>query len=152
MNIQMSINYAIRIINYLHKQEGTLKTGVEISKSVSMPYRRFNMVASQLSKKGIIKSVRGKSGGRYLAKPIDQINIVSIYLALQNDMQTNRCFQKQQHCTVENIGSCHKLGTICSLRASLIGNMPQEIKEELLGSNNAEEYLKQRIPAGFLQE
>jgi len=125
MNIQMSINYAVRIINYLNKQNGSLKTGIEISKSIAMPYRRFSMIASQLSKKGIIRSVRGKSGGHYLAKPIDQINLGDIYLALQGDIQTNRCFQKNQQCTIEKIGACHKLGIICSLQASLATNIPQ---------------------------
>jgi len=138
MNIQMSINYAVRIINYLNKQEGNLRTGLEISKSISMPYRRFSMIASQLSKGGLISSVRGKSGGHYLAKPIDQIRLVDIYLAVQNDMQTNRCFQKNQHCTLEKIGLCHKMGIICSLQVSLFAHLKQEANDEVA------EYLDQR--------
>ena len=144
MNIQMSVNYAVKIINYLHQQEGTLKTGVEISKSISMPYRRFTMIASQLSKSGLIDSVRGKSGGHYLAKPIDQINLIDIFFALQGDVQTNHCFQKNQHCTIEKLKKCDEMGIICSLQVSLSAHIQREATSKLWGNDEATKQLERR--------
>jgi len=122
VNIQLSIDYAIKVLQYLQENKEHTHTGHEISKATGISYHRFVLVASQLKKHGLLDSVRGKGGGHFLAKPIEEISLLNIYMAVQEDVQTNRCFNKKRHCTINDIGSCHKRGFICSLQTSLFAD------------------------------
>ena len=126
MNIQLSINYAIEILHYLHEHEGRPQMGRVISKVTGISYQRFVLIASQLKKHGLLDSIRGKAGGHFLAKPVDEISLLDIYMAVQEDMQINRCFNKKRHCTIGDISSCHRRGSICNLQVSLFAEKSRQ--------------------------
>jgi len=119
MNIQLSISYATKILQYLHENNGVANTGRIISKSTGIPYQRFIMIASQLTKSGLVYSVRGRTGGHFLAQPIEKVGLLDIYMALQGDGQVNRCFNTDRLCTVDAIDSCCRNGFICTLQAGV---------------------------------
>jgi len=126
MNIQLSINYAIEILHYLHENEGRPHMGRVISKATGISYQRFVLIASQLKKHGLLDSIRGKTGGHFLARPVDEISLMDIYMAVQEDMQINRCFNKKRHCTISDISTCHRRGSICNLQLSIFAEKSRQ--------------------------
>ena len=127
MNIQLSINYAIEILQYLHDHDRNPHMGRDISKATGISYQRFVLIASQLKKHGLLDSVRGKSGGHLLGRPVDEISLLDIYMAIQEDMQINRCFNKKRHCTINDISTCHRRGSICNLQVSIFAEKSRPI-------------------------
>ena len=125
MNIQLSINYATKIIQYLHENKGGAHTGRVISKEAGIPYKRFLLIASALTKNGLLGSIRGRAGGHFLAQPIEAIGLFDIFMALQGDMQISRCFNKDRLCTIDTIDSCCRNGFICTLQSCIFAEKQQ---------------------------
>jgi Rrf2 family protein len=55
-------------------------------------------IFQQLSKKGLVKSVRGSKGGYILAKPASRINLREIIEGVEGPVYLNRCLIRKMGC------------------------------------------------------
>ena len=99
MQVQISTDYAIRILQYLHKHKEDLPTAMTISQSIGITYPFFIKIANQLKQKGLLSAVQGRNGGYRLARPAHQISVYDVFLAIEGDLQINRCLQPEQQCS-----------------------------------------------------
>lgn len=66
---------AINILRHLATREDGLVSSTDMAKDISIPLPYVRKVANQLIRAGIIKSVRGYSGGLALARPSSAIRL-----------------------------------------------------------------------------
>lgn len=125
--------YAVTALLDLAVQENRYQGAVSLSdiakrQSISISY--LEQLFSKLRKKGLVNSTRGASGGYHLAKPLDQIDVMSIITAVDESVNAMQCGGKSD---------CHD-GSMC-LTHDLWHNL----------SNHIEAYLRNVTLAQLLQ-
>ncbi len=98
--------YAVTALLDLAVQENRHQGAVSLSdiakrQSISISY--LEQLFSKLRKKGLVNSTRGASGGYHLAKPLSEIDIMSIITAVDESINATQCGGK---------GDCHD-GSMC---------------------------------------
>lgn len=86
--------YAVTALLDLAVQESRHQGAVSLSdiakrQSISISY--LEQLFSKLRKKGLVNSIRGASGGYHLAKPLDEIDIMSIITAVDESINAMQC-------------------------------------------------------------
>lgn len=98
--------YAVTALLDLALQDSQHNEAVSLSdiakrQEISISY--LEQLFSKLRKKGLVVSTRGASGGYHIAKPLDQINIMSIIAAVDESVDARAC---------EGKGNCQD-GAMC---------------------------------------
>lgn len=86
--------YAVTALLDLAVQESRHQGAVSLSdiakrQSISISY--LEQLFSKLRKKGLVSSTRGASGGYHLAKPLDEIDVMSIITAVDESINAMQC-------------------------------------------------------------
>ncbi|MDO4897624.1 MAG: Rrf2 family transcriptional regulator [Moraxella sp.] len=86
--------YAVTALLDLAVQESRHQGAVSLSdiakrQSISISY--LEQLFSKLRKKGLVSSTRGASGGYHLAKPLHEIDIMSIITAVDESVNAMQC-------------------------------------------------------------
>ena len=115
--------YAVTALLDLAIQEDRHQGAVSLSdiakrQSISVSY--LEQLFSKLRKKGLVSSTRGASGGYHLAKPLAEIDIMSIITAVDESVNAMQCGGK---------GDCQE-GAMC-LTHDLWHNLSAHIEEYL---------------------
>ena len=128
MQVQISTDYAIRILQYLHKHKEDLPTAMTISQSIGITYPFFIKIANQLKQKGLLSAVQGRNGGYRLARPAHQISVYDVFHSIEGDLQINRCLQPDTHCSRgEGVrDECHLHKFFHGLQERIIEDMTQK--------------------------
>ncbi|MEH0022974.1 MAG: RrF2 family transcriptional regulator [Desulfobacter sp.] len=82
----------------------------DVSKRQNISLKYLEQLTVKLKKAGLIKSLRGASGGHMLAKPADQITIGQIVRTLEGKAQITDCADDQR----QSCGVCNKAGDCLS--------------------------------------
>ncbi|MCG8633420.1 MAG: Rrf2 family transcriptional regulator [Desulfobacterales bacterium] len=82
----------------------------DVSKRQNISLKYLEQLTVKLKKAGLIKSLRGASGGHMLAKPADQITIGEIVRTLEGHTQITDCADDQKNVC----GVCNKAGDCLS--------------------------------------
>lgn len=98
--------YAVTALLDLALQDSHQDSAVSLSdiakrQSISISY--LEQLFSKLRKRGLVTSIRGASGGYYLAKPLDEIDVMSIISAVDESVNAMQC---------EGRGNCQD-GAMC---------------------------------------
>ena len=99
MRLQVSTDYAIRILHFLHANQEGLSTAMTISQSIGITYPFFIKIANQLKKKGLLNAVQGRNGGYCLARPGEEISLYDVFWSIEGDLILNRCLQDDKFCS-----------------------------------------------------
>lgn len=86
--------YAVTALLDLALQEAEQDTAVSLSdiakrQSISISY--LEQLFSKLRKKGLVTSTRGAAGGYHLAKPLDEIDVMSVITAVDESVNAMLC-------------------------------------------------------------
>lgn len=86
--------YAVTALLDLAIQESRCQGAVSLSdiakrQSISISY--LEQLFSKLRKKGLVVSTRGASGGYHLAKPLEEIDVMSIISAVDESINAMQC-------------------------------------------------------------
>ena len=107
MQIQISTDYALRILLYLQENRGELQTATTISEAIGVTYPFFIKLACQLKKHGLVNAMCGRNGGYALGKPACEISVYDVFLAIEGEVQISRCFKKEDDkCTSSHKERC----------------------------------------------
>lgn len=115
--------YAVTALLDLALQESQQDSAISLSdiakrQSISISY--LEQLFSKLRKKGIVSSTRGASGGYKLAKPLDEIDVMSIITAVDESINATQC---------EGKANCQG-GAVC-LTHDLWSNLSRHIEQYL---------------------
>lgn len=103
MQLHNTSQYAIRILSYLelHKDQPRL-SAKEISKHLAIPYKFLTKIMGELSKAGLIQSIRGREGGYTLNKPASTITISDILDIFNDALHQEQCVLGIGFCDTAN--------------------------------------------------
>lgn len=96
MNLKKYTDFSLRVLILAGmKKEQELTTIKEISTVYHISQEHLRKVVHNLTKLGLIKSIRGRHGGIRLAKPAEEINIGQLVRTLEDDFALVECFDKE---------------------------------------------------------
>lgn len=103
--VSQGAQYAISAIIALSKKKhGKTVSASDLAKALDCPAAYLSQLLSKLKKPGILKSQRGLNGGVFLAKPIKDISVYEVIVAIDGDAFFSKCFMGINGCG--NIEPC----------------------------------------------
>ncbi len=111
MQLQITTDYAIRIISYLAQHRNYLSNANEMADQLGISYQYFFKVAMRLKEAGLIVSEQGRHGGYRLAKKASDITLYDIVETMEGSICINRCLESNGYCSrnATPICSVHKI-------------------------------------------
>lgn len=105
MKLTAKSRYAARILLDLAMQAPDIPTSTaEISKSTDVSPQFIEQIMRPLKKAGLIKSIRGVSGGHLLNRPPAEISLGDIIRAVSGPINIASCLENDDECN--RIDSC----------------------------------------------
>lgn len=95
MAITMKSEYAIKLMILLGVENRRLSAKELVKKCHErLPLEFVEKILADLSRNGILKAYRGRTGGYEITKPIEEITVFDIVSSVDNPEDTIRCFVK----------------------------------------------------------
>ena len=100
--------YALQAVLYLAKiKSGKMISIKEMAGQLDIPYHYLAKILQNLSNKGILKSVKGRTGGFALRVPVDQITLLDVIDAVDGPAVKYTCVMGFGDCSEENPCALH---------------------------------------------
>ena len=96
MFLTKECDYGIRIIRAL--TDGAKKTVETIAKEQHIPLKYSYKIIKKLDQAGFLQSVRGRSGGYRLHKPLDSFTLADIVMTIDPARYINECLHESSDC------------------------------------------------------
>ncbi|MFA6469186.1 MAG: Rrf2 family transcriptional regulator [Bacteroidota bacterium] len=129
--------YALQSIIYLaQKKQGEMTTIKEISSHLNIPFHFLGKIFQKLSHKGLLHSMKGVSGGFWLAKPAEEIVLMDIIVAIDGNDIMNLCVLGYSECNaaapcpMHNEWKTTKENFFASLSKKNILDVAKDIKKD----------------------
>lgn len=99
MKLTRLADYAVRaIIHLAAKEAGDLATTAEIAEKQSIPQSFLAKVMQALTRAGVVRAHRGKTGGFSLMDRAEDVTIRRIIEAVEGPIILNRCLTREGEC------------------------------------------------------
>ena len=105
MQLNISTDYAIRIVYYLALKGDTATSG-EISGQMGIPQSVIATLSTPLQKAGILTTQRGAGGGFALCRRPEDISLHEIVNLMEGTTRINRCLEPDGYCSRNGTASC----------------------------------------------
>lgn len=102
--INKDTDYAVRAILYIVKNKNKLVSTAELNSEFNISRQFLRKILHILQTKGILKSVKGVSGGFRLIRPAGKISLLELVRIFQGEVNLNKCIFKKNICS--NIKTC----------------------------------------------
>lgn len=122
MQLNLTTDYAIRIIMYLAQQDEVTNSS-QIAKTVCVSQKYVVNIIHKLKSVGLVTAYSGASGGYRLGRKPSDISMKDVIFAMEGTIKINRCLEKDAYC------SCHKAAT-CPVRRFYI-NIQKAVEYQL---------------------
>ena len=100
--------YALQAVLYLAlKPEGKATSIRDLTKRLNIPYHFLGKILQHLTRKGLLASVKGPSGGFALAKPSKNITLFDVVEAIDGESFMRGCVLGFVECSQENPCALH---------------------------------------------
>jgi len=109
MYVTRKADYAVRCILLLSKEPDRIISASEISKSMAIPRTFLAKILQRLSRKGIVKSTQGISGGFRLAKKPGKISVLEVIEAIQGPSAMSVCALDKRICSRSGTCAVHPI-------------------------------------------
>ena len=125
MKLQISTDYAVRILQCLYSSQGQTLTATEIADSTGITYPFFIKIANQLRKKGLLSSIQGRKGGYLLGKPAGEISLYDVFLCIEGELQFSCCLKRGKPCLQGEESVCKLHDFLYGLQRKVIEEMSE---------------------------
>ena len=109
MEISRRTDYAIRIIAALIQNEGMPLSVSAAAKLQDVPYSFARSIQHDLTKNGIVTTLRGAQGGMVLAVDPDELTLAQLVETVQGPIQVAACLAENGWCPRDNSCAFHKV-------------------------------------------
>jgi len=111
MRLTRQTNYAIRMLMYCAANRDALSRVSDVARSYSVSEMFLFKILQPLVAAGIIETVRGRNGGIRLARPAQDISLLEVVKATEENFAMAECFENDE-------ADCPLIDS-CSLNAAL---------------------------------
>lgn len=99
MAISRQTDYAVRVVLHLsNRREDGLASIAEIAAARLLPVPFVRRVVSRLAEAGILRTVRGVSGGVALGRPASEISLFDVVSAVEESLCPSPCVDAPEGC------------------------------------------------------
>ena len=138
MKVPTRVRYALRAVVEIAERNSTVPVPIrDFAKAQGISTKYAKQLMNHLGKAGIVQGFRGVGGGYALARDPDDITVLDIYKALNEDVNLAPCVDVSVYC--ERKGSC----AAKSFWSGMSGVLLRE-----LGSTTIGDLLKNKRPQG----
>ncbi|MEW6511987.1 MAG: Rrf2 family transcriptional regulator [Bacteroidota bacterium] len=131
--------YALQAVIYLAmKKEGERTSIRELTAALRIPYHFLAKILQDLTRKGLLSSLKGPAGGFALEMPAKEITLFHIVEAIDGVEFTQRCVMGFQECSGNHPCSVHD--SWAELRDSIYRMLVERNIEEMAGDMKKPEY------------
>ena len=109
MNFSKTASYSLNILSYMATHEEDQLSASVLHEKLSIPYPYLRQVLTALSKRGFIKSVRGRSGGFVFNRKKEDIYLADIIESTDGLESLSQCILGFKVCPFNNQCSMHSL-------------------------------------------
>jgi len=108
---------------YLAMRHGDTCTIEEVSVRFNVSKNHMIKISHQLTKSGLVESLRGRNGGVRLAKPPKSISIENALYATEDNFDLVECFGSNNHCIITDV--CKLSGVLDNAREAFFSVLRQ---------------------------
>lgn len=94
MRLTDNTDYTLRTLIYLALHPDELVTIQQIAEAYDISRNHLMKIVNELSRRGLVNTVRGRNGGLHLARPAEEINIGAVVRQSEPDFTLTECFDK----------------------------------------------------------
>ncbi len=111
MRLFKSSEYAIRCLVFMATCTCELCSVKHLASELNIPYKFLGRLMGELREAGFVESVRGKTGGYRIAKPLDDIRLEQIVDSVEGLENYDRCLLGFKLCDEKNPCPMHEFWT-----------------------------------------
>ena len=126
--ITRDTDYALRAVCHMYQDRGRIFSVPELVTALRMPRPFLRKLLQELTRKRIIRSIRGKGGGFRLVRSVEKLSLADILEVFQGPFSLNECTFKKKACP--NIIRCPIKKRIDVIEAHVL----KELKSVTVGS------------------
>jgi Rrf2 family protein len=128
--------YALQAVTYLAlNRQGEMTSIKDISTRLGIPYHFLAKILQDLSRKGLLASLKGPTGGFTLGVPAEEITLFHIVEAIDGIDFTKKCVMGFPECSGTNPCAVHEIwgelreGIITMLIGRNIADLAEEMRK-----------------------
>lgn len=107
MHFSKTAEYVIRILTYLYRHSHSSHSVSTLHQELNLPYKYLTKMVTDLVKKGLLHTSRGRDGGVSLAKDANAISLATILEAIGEPLEYDRCILGFERCDSSNPCALH---------------------------------------------
>ena len=96
--ITKDVDYAVKTLKYMARSGDRTHTVAELSGELDISLAYLRKILQQLSKKGVVSSSKGKSGGFSLGRSPGDISLYDLVLTFQGQFKLSNCRAGEEPC------------------------------------------------------
>lgn len=98
MNFSKTTSYSLNILCHMAEKENKVYSATLLHKMLDIPYPYLRSILGKLSKKHLVKTVRGRNGGFMLSRPGSEISIAEVIETTESFESLDRCLLGFERC------------------------------------------------------
>ncbi|MCC7426266.1 MAG: Rrf2 family transcriptional regulator [Alphaproteobacteria bacterium] len=100
MRLTSFTDYALRVLMYAAAHNDRLATIEETARAYGVSRAHLMKIVNQLTRAGLLRGVRGRTGGFELAQPPQRIRLGAVVRATEPDFALVECFGQRNSCVI----------------------------------------------------
>ena len=104
MKLNITTQYAVRVMTYIAEDEKDLHSSKEISEELDIPYKSLARIITQLVAGNLVTSLRGRDGGISITRDLKSIKLIEILEAVKEEILDTSCILGMGRC--DSITKC----------------------------------------------
>lgn len=109
MTFTKTTEYALKTLSFMATDEKKMFSSEELHQKLKVPKKYLQRLLTDLSKSGLIKSIRGRNGGYIFARSIKKIFLSEIIDSVEGFKHTPSCLFGLNECALDNPCAIHDL-------------------------------------------
>lgn len=136
MKLTRYSDLGLRLLMYLALRKGEAVTIQQVSERFAVSKNHMVKVSHQLTRSGLIESIRGRNGGVRLAGPPESISVEQALRATEDNFDLVECFKaSRNHCVIA--GECRLSGVLDSAMAAFFEVLREVSLADLVKNDKA---------------
>lgn len=138
MRLQLTTDYAIRMMLFMAQQDGKVSTAEAAAKELGITYSCFNKVAWKIRRAGFLESVQGPCGGYRIAESAGEVSLYDIVTVMEGEIRVNRCLDDDGFCSRDATETCPVHKTLEQIQGQIVDSLKGIKIRDICDENRAE--------------